>query len=562
MGTERKNIVLKIKVQYIVILCLLVPILTLALPSSGRHKRGVVPVKTEQDSLSVDARRRFDYFFLEAARQLSAGRHDAAFDLFQHARSIDPKAAEVYYYLAMYYSSMKNDSTALAYLLKAAELNPDNTAYMERVAQHYIGSGNYPKAIEAYENLYAHNHDNTEVLQMLSQLYQQQKQPAKVIETLNRLETAQGESEQLTLAKMQVYDMAGDKKAAYRALKSLVDNHPLDLNYQVMLGNWLMQKALADRLLDRMLLNPKTEMATKTTLMRQLIHKNETSGSDSTEVLAVFNRVLALPQSNADMAELKAAYMSLKKMPEDSVMQAFRHVLDIAPDNAGARLQLIQALWAKKNYDGVIAMCRPAQQYNPDEMAFYYFMGMAYYQKEQTDAALDAFRRGVSQIKSNSNPEFVSDFYALMGDILNQKGRTEEAFAAYDSCLQWKSDNIACLNNYAYYLSVRNQELPKAEQMSYKTIKAEPKNATYLDTYAWILFMEGRYEEAKIYIDQAFQNLDSTDVSDVYYEHAGDISAMRGDMPQALEYWEKALKAGSKSAVLPKKIKQKKYIKE
>lgn len=335
---------LKIKVQYIVILCLLVPILTLALPSSGRHKRGVVPVKTEQDSLSVDARRRFDYFFLEAARQLSAGRHDAAFDLFQHARNIDPKAAEVYYYLAMYYSSMKNDSTALAYLLKAAELNPDNTAYMERVAQHYIGSGNYPKAIEAYENLYAHNHDNTEVLQMLSQLYQQQKQPAKVIETLNRLETAQGESEQLTLAKMQVYDMAGDKKAAYRALKSLVDNHPLDLNYQVMLGNWLMQnerqkeaykyfmgvlkeepenayaqsslydyynaigqEGLADRLLDRMLLNPKTEMATKTTLMRQLIHKNETSGGDSTEVLAVFNRVLALPQSNADMAELKAA---------------------------------------------------------------------------------------------------------------------------------------------------------------------------------------------------------------------------------------------------------------
>ena len=258
----------------------------------------------------------------------------------------------MYYYLAMYYSSMKNDSTALAYLLKAAELNPDNTAYMERVAQHYIGSGNYPKAIEAYENLYAHNHDNTEVLQLLSQLYQQQKQPAKVIETLNRLETAQGESEQLTLAKMQVYDMAGDKKAAYRALKSLVDNHPLDLNYQVMLGNWLMQnerqkeaykyfmgvlkeepenayaqsslydyynaigqEGLADRLLDRMLLNPKTEMATKTTLMRQLIHKNETSGGDSTEVLAVFNRVLALPQSNADMAELKAAYMSLKKMP-------------------------------------------------------------------------------------------------------------------------------------------------------------------------------------------------------------------------------------------------------
>ena len=81
----------------------------------------------------------------------------------------------------------------------------------------------------------------------------------------------------------------------------------------------------------------------------------------------------------------------------------------------------------------------------------------------------------------------VSDFYALMGDILQQKGNTNEAYAAYDSCLQWKDDNIGCLNNYAYYLSLENKNLSKAEQMSYKTVKAEPKNSTYLDTYAWIL---------------------------------------------------------------------------
>jgi Tfp pilus assembly protein PilF len=110
-----------------------------------------------------------------------------------------------------------------------------------------------------------------------------------------------------------------------------------------------------------------------------------------------------------------------------------------------------------------------------------------------------------------------------MGDILHQQGQTEEAFAAYDSCLVWKEDNIGCLNNYAYYLSERGERLSKAEEMSYKTIKAEPKNSTYLDTYAWILYMEKRYAEAKIYIEQAVQNLDEKQDNSVILEHADKI---------------------------------------
>ena len=108
-------------------------------------------------------------------------------------------------------------------------------------------------------------------------------------------------------------------------------------------------------------------------------------------------------------------------------------------------------------------------------MVFYYFQGMAQYQKHENDAALQTFRKGVSQIKADSNPDVVSDFYALMGEILHEKGRLAGSFQAYDSCLQWKPDNIAAMNNYAYYLSEANKDLPKAEQLSYKTIKAEPE---------------------------------------------------------------------------------------
>ena len=147
-----------------------------------------------------------------------------------------------------------------------------------------------------------------------------------------------------------------------------------------------------------------------------------------------------------------------------------------------------------------------------------------------------------------------------MGDILHEKNREAEAYAAYDSCLQWKPDNVGCLNNYAYYLSEKGKDLQKAEQMSYRTIKAEPDNSTFLDTYAWILFMQERYEESKIYIDQAVQK-DST-VSEVILEHAGDIHAKVGDMEKALDYWQQARKKGADSKVLIRKIKLRKYLKK
>ena len=109
-------------------------------------------------------------------------------------------------------------------------------------------------------------------------------------------------------------------------------------------------------------------------------------------------------------------------------------------------------------------------------------------------------------------------------------------------------------------MSERGEQLQKAERMSLKTIKAEPANSTFLDTYAWILFMQERYEEAKIYIDQALQN--DTTSSAVIIEHAGDIYAMNGEMGKAVEFWQLSKDSGNDSKVLIRKIRQRKYIKE
>lgn len=551
------------------------------------------------DSLSYNDRRRYDYFFLEAVCKQNEGKYDAAFELLNHCLEINSKAAEAYYARASYFSEMQMDSLALKDIEKAAALNPDNDTYQERVAQYYINAGNYDKAITAYENLYEHHKDRSDVLMILSQLYNHNRDYKNMLGTINRMEQVEGSSDELTLAKMNVYEMKGDTKMADKMLKSLTEDHPSDAVYKVMYGNWLLQKgkkeeaykmltaaleddpdnesaqssmydyyrstgqdSLATATRDRLLLNQKTSSKTKLAMFNQLIKESENAGGDSTAILQMFDKVIATDKSDTDIPTLKAAYMELKKMPEDSVNNAFKYVLSVAPENTYAVKKLIESYWNKQRWDDIINLCKQSVLYNPEDMTLYYFLGLAHFQKDEEDEALDAFKRGVGEINNESDPDIVSDFYAIMGDILYKKGKPEEAFAAYDSCLQWKEDNISCLNNYAYYLSELDRDLDKAEQMSYKTVTAEPNNATYLDTYAWILFMKGRYSEAKNYIDQALSVESDSTIGPVVIEHAGDIYAMNGDTSKAVEYWKKALSMGGDKAILQKKIKQRKYIKK
>ena len=565
--------------------------LTVAIIWMGLGANAQSPDDLQPFTLSYDA------LFLEAMMQRQKGNNDAAFDLLKRCTELNSEAAEAYYFLAQYYQLLKKDSLAQQYNEKALALEPDNATFLETMAHTYIGRQEFEKAITVVEQLYAQDKSREELLEMLFELYQQTSNHEKAIETLNRIEAAEGKSERISYAKSDIYTQQGNKQAAIAEMKALADKYPNDLNYKGMYADMLLrndeeQQALAiyqqilaeepenvraqvslrsfyrlqgetekvDSITESILLNNNTTTDQRIYLMRQMVADSERQGGDSTQILAMFHKMLAQPQRNEDIATLCAAYMDLKKMPRDTVRAMLQTVLSIAPDNAAARLQLVSFAWDRKDHAEVISLCQDARQYNPEEMAFYYYQGMAYYQLDNKDKALEAFQNGIGVITQESNPAIVSDFYAVMGDLLHQKGLAREAFEAYDSCLQWKDDNIMCLNNYAYYLSELGEQLEKAEQMSYKTVKAEPKNATYLDTYAWILFMQKRYSEAKIYIDQALQN--DTDSNDVITEHAGDIYIQNNDVERAVELWQQALAKAPKNKLLYKKIKQRKYLRK
>lgn len=550
---------------------------------------------TAGDTLDYNTKLRLRYFYEEAANQQALGKYDVAYELLQHCKNIAPDAAEVYFALSSYDRDLNSNAMAINDIKRAAELSPENSTYQEQLAMTYVATKDYPNAIKAYEKLYSSNPDRTDVLEILLSLYGQKKDYANMLATVDRMVSADGESEQTVLTRMHIYSLQGKKKEEFNTLKRFVDRYPNDMSYQVMMSNWLLQNgekqkafdilqkvqktdpqnvqaklsmidyyraedldSIARKMEEWLLTNPHTSTDTKVSIIRSVIANNEASGGDSTKVLSLFRNILAGKQENADLAELYVAYLSLKKMPEDSIVGGLKRILEIAPDNKGARIELLRTLWGKIGNDEIIEISKPGVEYNPDEMAFYYFLGFAYIQKDDDDNAFDIFRKGVAQATDSSEPSLVSDMYSYIGDIYHQRGQIEEAYAAFDSCLQWKEDNVECMNNYAYFISVDGGDLSRAEQMSYKTIKAQPTNSLYLDTYAWVLFQEKRYAEAQIYIEQAVAN-DSTN-SYVQLEHAGDIYIMLGETDKAIDYWRRAIQAGGDAKAIERKIRLKKYI--
>lgn len=539
-------------------------------------------IQVGQDPLNPEDRRKFNYYLLEAIRLKEKGEMDEAFDMYNHCLAIDSNSAVAQYELGKLYMYLGQAEKGEALLVKAMKGEPENYWYKETLAGYYQRKGEFEKGIEVIEQMVVQFPSRLEPLMALVDLYNRAKDYEKVIYTLDRLEKLDGKSEQISMEKFRMYLAMDNAEQAFAEIENLAKEYPYEMRYLTMLGDVYLENGKEEEAyaifkqvqekepeyvpamlsmasyyekmgedslyrvqLDSLLLNRKVESTTKVNIMRQLIMRSERGSRDSTQIVGLFQCMLDQEQENADVAMLAAQYLLSKRMDEEA-KPVLRQVLDIDPENKPARLQLLSFAITEEDLDEVIRLCAPAVEYMPEALEFYYYWGIAHYQKKQHDEALEVFKKGVRQVGSDSDKGMASDFYSIMGDLYHLKKMNAEAYAAYDSALVYKPDNIGALNNYAYYLSVERKDLDKAEEMSYRTVKAEPTNSTYLDTYAWILFEKGKYAEARIYIDQAMQN--GGDKSSVVVEHCGDIYFHNGEPDRALEYWVQAEKVAAEPA--------------
>lgn len=218
--------------------------------------------------------------------------------------------------------------------------------------------------------------------------------------------------------------------------------------------------------------------------------------------------------------------------------------------------QLLRIEISQSDYNAVIKDANEAIALFPNQAMLYFYSGIAYAQKKNHQKAVTYFKNALDL--NIEDKLVISQIYASLGDSYNALKDFRQSDLSYDKSLELQPNDTYTLNNYAYYLSLRNEKLDKAEQMSRKSNDLEKNNASFEDTFAWVLFKQKKYPDARVWMEKAISH--NKDNSAVQTEHYGDILFKSGEKELAVTQWLKARSKGVKSESLDKKINEKRYI--
>lgn len=129
----------------------------------------------------------------------------------------------------------------------------------------------------------------------------------------------------------------------------------------------------------------------------------------------------------------------------------------------------------------------------------------------------------------------------------------QQAITQYQSLLVKMPNNDAILNNLAFLLAENDEKLEKALEYAERAHQARPDYPVFLDTLAYVLYKNGRFSEADVYIHASIQQYEQGRMSAPaeVYEHLGMIKEKLGAVSEARGAYEQALKIGGKELSEP-----------
>lgn len=553
------------------------------------------PVQASLNQLSPEQQRKFDYFYYEATNLKNAGKYDAAYDLFSYCLSLDTASSPVLYELAMFQLQRNRPEKAVEMLKSAVAHSDDNFTYRMTLAGLYRNLGMYGEASDSYEELVKRYPDKSELNYYLADALTQEGEIGAAIDAYNVLESTMGMNETLSLQKFKLYQTLKQPDKAFEEIEKLANKYPMNARYRLLMGdlhleNEETEKALAcyqqaheidpddpryivsmanyyDQTGDKeaaeqeirdALVNEKLDVETKVGILSRYVQRLQQTQQGIENANSLFQTLL---DQHPEDTELKLMYGSLlmAQQKEEEAKFQFQLVTEMEPSNEGAWQQLLNISLKGEDIPEVIRICTRCKELFPEAPEYYFYLGIGYYMQEKYQESLDTYYAGL-KIIPEGNGVVKSNFYGQIGDLYYQMEKMDEAYKAYDEALKYNENNAPVLNNYSYFLTLDKKDLKKAERMAAQCIKLEPDNATYLDTYAWVFFVQGNYTLAKIYIENALSK-DKTNSAELV-DHYGDILYMSGEKDKALEQWKKAKEMGKDTDVLKQKIAKGIYIED
>ncbi len=526
--------------------------------------------------------------FLDGVRNAMLEDYPAALGFFLQAYKMNPRNAAVNFKIAEMYLNIRKEKEALPYAKAALELDPENSYYYLLLGQLYAGNQQFNEAVEVYNRLVTKFPNQESFYLQLADLYLAQNKLTDAVKIYDKAEKQFGEQDQIIFRKQQLYLKQNNLEKALVEGQKLMDSNPEEPRYalaqaQILAANNRPDEGIA--LLKKVLNSGMPDDPEVHLLLSDLYRqKNQPKDSERELKLAFANKTLniddkirilvgfmkQLPNPEIEPTAVELASLVVQAHPTEAKAYAVSgDIQSLIGNKKGARDNYSKSLKYDKSHfqvwqqliildaeleqnDSLLAHTEKATVLFPNQAVVWFYNGTAHLLKKSFSKAAKSLEYG-KKLAADS-PELLAQFNLQLGDAYNSLKQYEKSNAAYEAVLAIDPNNLHVLNNYSYFLSIRNQDLPKARQMAEKLVAQAPDESTYLDTYAWVLYKMKEYDKAKINLEKALQ----TSKDGTVIEHYGDVLFRLGQKDAALEQWQKAKKTGDASELIDKKIRDKK----
>lgn len=495
--------------------------------------------------------------------------------------------AGVNFALADVYLATDDLVNAAYYGESATSLEPENKWYHLKLAEIYTRSGRNEAAVNAYNKALEYHPDDADILYQLAESHVNFGELEKANKVYNQIINRVGGSFELHLRKFRNFNALQQQDSAMAELQEMRKISPGNLTTLRAISQYYLEIDEEDKALEvlqdarkrnsrdpqtllqmaeiyvnqsewdelgeifvTMLKDPLIYPSQKLELVRYIYNQQQQNPEDRTLANQTSEVLLSFSENEPDYgpAQLLAAEFFLQRNELNHALEKLEKVNELMPTEPDAWRQRLQVLFSLGEYDQVIELSESANENAPDDAYIQFFTGASFMLENQSEKAVEWLENATM---APANRNFRSVIHGTLGDVKQNLDQWDEAESNYDRALRLDSNNHNVMNNYAYYLSIRGEQLEYAEELARKAISFEPENAAYLDTAGWIYFKLGEYDQALEYITRS---VETGDASAEVYEHLGDVYEALEEIDDAVRWWNKALELDSDREYLKERI--------
>ena len=514
------------------------------------------------------------------------GNFEEALDMFEEALDINPNDAAARYEVARVLSSLGRNDESLIEIEKAISIKPKNIWYKAYYANASRVNENYDDYVKAYEELVEGNPYDLNFLYELAFAYQFTGDYRNAIKAFTKLEEFVGVNERMTNQKVDFYVKLGEPEKGITEYEKLIATNPDDPRYYALLAQYCSKNNFSDKViwaykkiveinpndpyvhisladyydkngekeksyneLKLGLANPSLDLKTKINILVGY-YKGELTQEQKKQALEL-SEILLKVHTDDPMANAFYASMLYENGNYETARPLFKEMIKSEQASYVIWEQLLFCDLYLEDNQALADDSEECIDLFPNYPLPYFFAGIGNYQMKDFIKAKAFLEAGKEFVVNND--ALLEQFYSTLGDVYNELESYDDSYVLYDMVLKLNPENAVVLNNYSYYLSLRNEHLDKAKRMAKKSVELDPYNSNNLDTYAWVLYKMENYKEALEWIDKAYNN--GGDKSGVVLEHYGDIYLKLGKKKEAVKYWKLAREKKDYSEFLDGKIK-------